>query len=90
VVSLFTRRVGSNVMGRIERGSGTRDLLFDSEGSLKFKTDLWNDIRSVIVPTLVDKSATLPFLASSTSMTPLIWSSRILLYSDVTLSRMPW
>jgi hypothetical protein len=24
-------------MGRIERGSGTRDLLFDSEGSLKLR-----------------------------------------------------
>ncbi|KIJ58511.1 hypothetical protein HYDPIDRAFT_171253 [Hydnomerulius pinastri MD-312] len=33
----------------------TRDLLFDSEGSLKFKPDLWSDIRKVIVPTLVDK-----------------------------------
>ena len=33
----------------------TQNILFDSEGSLKFKTDLWNDIRSVIVPTLVDK-----------------------------------
>jgi hypothetical protein len=33
----------------------TRDLLFDSEGSLKFKPDLWKDIRKVILPTLVDK-----------------------------------
>lgn len=33
----------------------TRDLLFDSEGSLKFKPELWSDIRKVIVPTLVDK-----------------------------------
>ena len=33
----------------------TRDLLFDSEGSLKFKSALWSDIRRVIVPTLVDK-----------------------------------
>jgi hypothetical protein len=33
----------------------TRDLLFDSEGSLKFKADVWNDIRKVILPTLVDK-----------------------------------
>jgi hypothetical protein len=33
----------------------TKDLLFDSEGSLKFKAHLWNDIRKVILPTLVDK-----------------------------------
>jgi hypothetical protein len=33
----------------------TKDLLFDSEGSLKFKPALWHDIRKVIVPTLVDK-----------------------------------
>jgi len=32
----------------------TKDHLFDSEGSLKFKTDLSNDIRSVIVPALVN------------------------------------
>jgi hypothetical protein len=33
----------------------TKDLLFDSEGSLKFKAQLWNNIRKVILPTLVDK-----------------------------------
>jgi hypothetical protein len=33
----------------------TRDLLFDSEGSLKFKPELWADIRTVFVPTLVDQ-----------------------------------
>jgi hypothetical protein len=32
-----------------------KDLLFDSKGCLKFKTDLWNDIRSIIVSTLVDQ-----------------------------------
>lgn len=37
----------------------TRDLLFDSEGSLKFKPELWSDIRKVIVPTLVDKVSAL-------------------------------
>jgi hypothetical protein len=37
----------------------TKDLLFDSEGSLKFKSDLWSDIWKVIVPTLVNSS--LPF-----------------------------
>jgi hypothetical protein len=33
----------------------TRDLLFDSEGSLKFKTDLWSDIRNVILPMMVQQ-----------------------------------
>ncbi|KAG2367086.1 hypothetical protein BDR07DRAFT_1272922 [Suillus spraguei] len=38
----------------------TRDLLFDSEGSLKFKADLWSDIRNVILPTMVEKVGYLP------------------------------
>ncbi|KAH7919183.1 hypothetical protein BV22DRAFT_1108163 [Leucogyrophana mollusca] len=38
----------------------TRDLLFDSEGSLKFKPDLWGDIRKVILPALVDKVGYVP------------------------------
>ncbi|KAI5993190.1 hypothetical protein EDC04DRAFT_2872684 [Pisolithus marmoratus] len=38
----------------------TKDLLFDSEGSLKFKSDLWTDIRKVIVPALVDKVGYIP------------------------------
>jgi len=38
----------------------TKDLLFDAEGSLKFKSDLWMDIRSVILPTLVDKVGYIP------------------------------
>jgi hypothetical protein len=33
----------------------TKDLLFDSEGSLKFKPELWNDIRKVILPQIIDK-----------------------------------
>jgi len=35
-------------------------LLFDSEGSLKFKADLWNDIRKVIVPTLIEEVGYIP------------------------------
>ena len=31
----------------------TKDLLFDSEGSLKYKPELWRDIRKVVVPGLV-------------------------------------
>lgn len=42
----------------------TKDLLFDSEGSLKFKPDLWNDIRKVILPTLVDKVRVFSFAYS--------------------------
>ncbi|KZP14441.1 hypothetical protein FIBSPDRAFT_912787 [Athelia psychrophila] len=38
----------------------TRDLLFDSEGGLKFKPELWGDIRKVILPTLVDKVGYIP------------------------------
>ncbi|KAF7965517.1 hypothetical protein HWV62_43076, partial [Athelia sp. TMB] len=38
----------------------TRDLLFDSEGGLKFKPELWNDVRKVILPTLVDKVGYIP------------------------------
>jgi hypothetical protein len=38
----------------------TKDLLFDSEGSLKFKADLWSDIRKVIVPTLVEEVGYIP------------------------------
>ena len=33
----------------------TRDLLFDAEGSLAFKPQLWNDIRRVILPSLIDQ-----------------------------------
>jgi hypothetical protein len=38
----------------------TKDLLFDNEGSLTFKKDLWNDIRRVILPELVDKVGYVP------------------------------
>ena len=38
----------------------TKDLLFDSEGSLKFKQDLWMDVRKVILPTLVDQVGFVP------------------------------
>ncbi|KAI0707522.1 hypothetical protein C8T65DRAFT_216076 [Cerioporus squamosus] len=38
----------------------TRDLLFDSEGSLKFKPDLWMDIRKVILPSIIDQVGYMP------------------------------
>ena len=33
----------------------TKDLLFDSEGSLKFKPELWMDIRKVILPGIIQQ-----------------------------------
>ena len=36
----------------------TKDLLFDTEGSLKFKPELWMDIRKVILPTIIDRVRT--------------------------------
>ncbi|KAJ7221382.1 hypothetical protein GGX14DRAFT_669536 [Mycena pura] len=38
----------------------TRDLLFDAEGNLQFKKKLWEDVRRVILPTLVDKIGYIP------------------------------
>ena len=38
----------------------TKDLLFDSEGSLKFKPHLWADIRRVILPTVISRVGYIP------------------------------
>ncbi|PFH46331.1 hypothetical protein AMATHDRAFT_70122 [Amanita thiersii Skay4041] len=38
----------------------TKDLLFDSEGSLAFKSEVWNDVRKIILPELVDKVGYIP------------------------------
>ena len=38
----------------------TRDLLFDNEGSLKYKPELWNDIRKVIIPSIIDRVGYIP------------------------------
>ncbi|KAF8209441.1 hypothetical protein K438DRAFT_1753781 [Mycena galopus ATCC 62051] len=38
----------------------TRDFLFDAEGNLQFKKKLWEDVRGVILPTLVDKVGVIP------------------------------
>lgn len=38
----------------------TKDLLFDSEGSLKFKPELWMDIRKVILPSIIDRVGYVP------------------------------
>jgi hypothetical protein len=46
----------------------TKDLLFDSEGSLKFKPDLWMDIRKVIVPQLIDQVRYNPWLVAYSSL----------------------
>ncbi|KAJ7158718.1 hypothetical protein C8R46DRAFT_1224650 [Mycena filopes] len=38
----------------------TRDLLFDGDGNLQFKKKLWEDVRNVILPTLVDTIGFIP------------------------------
>ncbi|KAJ3562734.1 hypothetical protein NP233_g9389 [Leucocoprinus birnbaumii] len=38
----------------------TKDLLFDNEGTLKFKPELWNDIRKVILPQVIEKIGYVP------------------------------
>lgn len=38
----------------------TKDLLFNSEGNLTFKPKLWNDIRHVILPTLIRQIGYIP------------------------------
>jgi len=38
----------------------TKDLLFDIEGSLKFKSHLWDDIRRVILPTVIGQVGCVP------------------------------
>ena len=38
----------------------TKDLLFDSEGRLSLKPELWNDIRRTILPAIVDKVGYMP------------------------------
>lgn len=38
----------------------TKDLLFDSEGSLKFKPELWNDVRKIILPSVIDRVGYIP------------------------------
>ncbi|GAV99082.1 hypothetical protein LENED_000515 [Lentinula edodes] len=38
----------------------TKDLLFDSEGKLTFKAELWNDVRNTIVPGLIQRIGLVP------------------------------
>ena len=38
----------------------TKDLLFDNEGELKFKPELWYDIRKTILPAVIDKVGYVP------------------------------
>ncbi|KAJ7495133.1 hypothetical protein FB451DRAFT_1477676 [Mycena latifolia] len=38
----------------------TRDLLFDGEGNLQFKKTLWEDVRVVILPALIDHVGYVP------------------------------
>lgn len=38
----------------------TKDLLFNSEGNLSFKPKLWNDMRNVILPTVIRQIGYVP------------------------------
>ena len=38
----------------------TRDLLFDGDGNLKFKPELWMDIRKVILPSIIKQVGYIP------------------------------
>lgn len=38
----------------------TKDLLFDADGNLTFKPQLWGDIRSVILPAVIEKVGYIP------------------------------
>ncbi|KZT50965.1 hypothetical protein CALCODRAFT_488290 [Calocera cornea HHB12733] len=38
----------------------TKDILFDDEGNLQFKPHLWNDIRHVILPQIIDQVGYVP------------------------------
>ncbi|KAJ3757565.1 hypothetical protein EV360DRAFT_45784 [Lentinula raphanica] len=38
----------------------TKDLLFDSDGKLTFKPELWNDVRSTIAPGLIQRIGLVP------------------------------
>ncbi|KAF5393156.1 hypothetical protein D9757_001352 [Collybiopsis confluens] len=50
----LNRRLGTDIQ-RL-----TKDLLFDSEGKLSFKPELWNDVRSIILPGLIDRIGLIP------------------------------
>jgi hypothetical protein len=50
----LNRRLGTDVQ-RL-----TKDLLFDAEGKLSFKPELWNDVRSIILPGLIEKIGLVP------------------------------
>ncbi|KAJ7462404.1 hypothetical protein FB451DRAFT_1495534 [Mycena latifolia] len=56
----------------------TRDLLSDGEGNLQFKKTLWEDVRVVILPALIDHWVTCPSRASSTRTPRSTSSSRTL------------
>jgi hypothetical protein len=38
----------------------TKDLLFDAEGKLSFKPELWDDVRSIILPGLIQRIGLVP------------------------------
>ncbi|KIY52213.1 hypothetical protein FISHEDRAFT_35804 [Fistulina hepatica ATCC 64428] len=38
----------------------TKNLLFNSDGQLQFKTELWHDVRTIILPAVVDRIGYVP------------------------------
>ncbi|KIK67849.1 hypothetical protein GYMLUDRAFT_36633 [Collybiopsis luxurians FD-317 M1] len=50
----LNRRLGTDIQ-RL-----TKDLLFDAEGKLSFKPELWDDVRSIILPGLIERIGLVP------------------------------
>ncbi|KAE9410064.1 hypothetical protein BT96DRAFT_953289 [Gymnopus androsaceus JB14] len=50
----LNRRLGTDIQ-RL-----TKDLLFDAEGKLSFKSELWDDVRSIILPGLIRRIGLVP------------------------------
>ena len=50
----FEHRIGNNF------AQLTKDLLFDSEGNLTFKPELWADVRQKIIPGFIEQVGYVP------------------------------
>ncbi|KAJ3798154.1 hypothetical protein GGU11DRAFT_682172 [Lentinula aff. detonsa] len=62
-IGKFVGGIGSDPLNRqfgtdIQRL--TKDLLFDSDGKLTFKPELWNDVRTTIIPGLIQRIGVIP------------------------------
>ncbi|KAJ3926778.1 MAG: hypothetical protein NXY57DRAFT_1110382, partial [Lentinula lateritia] len=62
-IGKFVGGIGADPLNRrfgIDIQRLTKDLLFDSEGKLTFKAELWNDVRNTIVPGLIQRIGLVP------------------------------